>query len=162
MKNIKKYYLVIIGIFLLSTMVNPFLELKVNADTVNQGLIDALNTAPQGIDLSNGRFKMPETAEDGNPYVNPVSSKVINTTDGSSNSNRVVQIVDSGGQVGGIWGDPSRNNYVSTDKKQTISMWINLSKSTSLANTNPIYYGDGLAFVLQMMTENKCHGYHYR
>lgn len=142
MEKFKKYYLVIIGVFLLSTLVNPFLELTV--DAANDGFTDALNTAPQGIDLSNGRFKMPETSEDGTPYVNPVSSKVVAATDGSSNSNRIVQVVNGEGQVGGIWGDPSRNNYISTDKKQTISMWINMSKVAKYTDL-----GDGFAFVLQ-------------
>lgn len=144
MKRSKKYYFIIIGVFLLSTFVNPFLGLTVNAADTNTNLTKALSTAPQGIDLSNGRFKMPEKDADGVAYSPAVSSKVVSATNDLPHPERVVQIVNNTGQAGGIWGDPARNNYIDTSKKQTLSMWLNTAKYR-VSDTDE---GDGLAFVL--------------
>lgn len=102
MKRSKKYYFIIIGVFLLSTFVNPFLGLTVNAADTNTNLTKALSTAPQGIDLSNGRFKMPEKDADGVAYSPAVSSKVVSATNDLPHPERVVQIVNNTGQAGGI------------------------------------------------------------
>lgn len=139
MNNLNKLFYAIIGLFLLSVFTTPLFELKVYAADVTQGITDALNSAPEGIDLSNGRFKMPTG------YDREVSSEVVNATNDLDHSERVVQIVNSYQQVGGIWGDPSRNNYINTNKKQTLSMWLNMSKLFDKDDK----YGDGLAFVLQ-------------
>lgn len=141
MKNLKKYYYIIIGLFLLSTFLNPLEGIVVNA--ANDGLSDALNNAPDGISLDNGRFAMPKEDPSGQTYNPGVSSKVIPTT-GTNPSSRVLQVLNDQYQTGGIWGDPSRNNYVSTNKKQVISMWLNMSKLNGGTDL-----GDGLAFVLQ-------------
>ena len=145
MRKFKKYIFAIVSAFLLLNFINPILSLNVNAaNTTNTYLNTALSTAPQGIDLSNGRFKMPTEYTDGQPYSPAVSSNVISATNDLPNSNRIVQIVNGESQAGGIWGDPARNNYIDTTKKQTLSMWIYISKLQSGDTAT----ADGLAFVL--------------
>ncbi|HIY93520.1 hypothetical protein [Companilactobacillus sp. HBUAS56275] len=119
-------------------IISTLFTIPVHADSAYD---KAVSTAPQGINMSNGRFAMPVTAADGTVYNPGVSSKVLApNSDGTS----IVQIVNGGSQAGGIWGDPDKQNYISTDKKQTLSMWMVMTNYKDATNK-----GDGLAFVLQ-------------
>lgn len=131
-------FLVLFTIIFLSI---PF-SIPVHADATYD---KAISTAPQGISMTNGRFAMPVTAANGTAYSPGVSSKVLAP---NSSGTSIVQIVNGPGQAGGIWGDPSdeagKKNYISTDKKQVISMWLAMTSYNGDTNK-----ADGLAFVLQ-------------
>ncbi|WP_125714105.1 L-type lectin family protein [Companilactobacillus kedongensis] len=112
-----------------------------------EDLQKALDSAPRGMDISDptfqqGIFSKPNSSDNMN------ASKVIKRSENDPDDHtRILRVTHGYYQLGSIWSNIDKSNYLDITKDQTMSMWLYFGhpKDTS----KPLEVGDGMAFVLQ-------------
>ncbi|WP_125673064.1 hypothetical protein [Companilactobacillus allii] len=102
-------------------------------------LNNAINTAPQGLDIKNGAFVVGTFGNN--------SAKVIDRNKTPDDKTGILQITSAANQLGSIWGDINKDNYIDLNNNQTLSMWLYFGRPVD--PSLPAGVGDGMAFVLQ-------------
>ncbi|WP_300560346.1 hypothetical protein [Companilactobacillus sp.] len=109
-----------------------------NGDGVD--LKNALSKAPDGLGIANlfqlGTFK--------NNNAKIIDKNTMSDVTAKRDAS-ILQVTDAPSELGSIWGDVNKGNYIDISKNQTLSMWLYFGRR----NADTLQVGDGMAFVLQ-------------
>lgn len=132
---------------------------RVNATTPEDEA--AKEVAPRGLsltDTNDSKNYFTYVPKLGKKQLRDNSARIIERPNKNNPTTDAVQLTDDVDQLGTIWSDETKNNYIDTSVKQTLSMWLYFGYAKNPADGIAVVLQNGGADAVDMDKDEVAHG----